>query len=131
MVLLAFDYGSKRIGMAAIGGEYTYPTAVKTFQNTERFYIDLKYFVNRFKPQTIIVGLPRNLDGEETDQTKLCREFAKRLEEYKVPVVLQDETLSSERANTRLKQLTLKERRKKLDSMAAQIILEDYIRDAA
>jgi putative Holliday junction resolvase len=130
-VMLAFDYGSRRIGVATLGGEYSSPTALKTLQNTDNLDNEIKEIIKSYKPKKIIVGLPRNLDGEETGQSKLCREFAGRLEKHKVPIVLYDETLSTERASSRLGPLKPIARRNLLDSMAAQIILEDYIRHAA
>lgn len=127
-VLLAFDYGSQRIGVAI--SNRARPIALKTIKNSDSLEHDIQALVDEYKPSKFVVGLPRNLDGEETKQTQLCREFAKYLEKYKLPVALYDETLSSERAASRLGPLTIHARRKKIDAMAAQIILEDYIRHA-
>lgn len=126
-VILAFDYGSRRVGVATIGGNFDSPTAQVVIGNTPGLQVEIKDLITKYKPRKLLVGLPHNLDGEETDQSKLCREFAKDLERYKLPVILYDETLSSERAKERLGKVSRKIRHQQLDALAAQIILEDYL----
>jgi len=126
-VILAFDYGNRRIGVAASGGAFGQPTAQLTIQHSDSLQADIEKLIQEYKPKKLVVGLPHNLEGEETQQSKLCREFAQSLERYKLPVVVYDETLSSERALSRLGKTSRKDRKDRLDAMAAQIILEDYI----
>jgi putative Holliday junction resolvase len=130
-VILAFDYGERRIGVAAGGGKFGKPTRQRVLKNSLGVNVDIKNLIAEYKPRLLVVGLPHNLDGEETNQSAKCREFASSLEEYKIPVVLYDETLSSERARDRLGTHSHKAQREDIDSMAAQIILEDYIAYAA
>ena len=74
----------------------------------------------------IVVGLPRSLNGQETNQSKYVRDFARiNLKEHNF--VWQDETLSTVSAQSRMKQMGFEKQPVMLDSVAACIILEDYI----
>jgi putative Holliday junction resolvase len=80
---------------------------------------------------TLVLGLPLYTDGTESEMTKTVRNFAKNLEEKtQLPVILQDETLSSFEAEDRMKnspQYNFKVDPKKIDELAASIILEDFL----
>ncbi len=127
---LAFDYGSQRIGVAIGGGKLGRPQALTIINNDKLSMSTIQTLIKEHKPTKLIVGLPHNLDGEETAQSKECRKFAHQLEEFKTPVVLYDESLSSERAEHRLGLLPLRKKKRQLDAVSAQIILEDYIAHA-
>ena len=78
----------------------------------------------------MVIGWPRRLDGSATDQTKLVEAFAGAIEaQITVPVVLQDERLSSHEAESRLaaRESDWRKRKVKLDAAAAAIILQDYL----
>ncbi len=78
----------------------------------------------------IVVGLPRRLSGEETDQSRICREFATAIGALTgLDVRMQDERLSSREAEALLArdERDWRERKKKLDALAAAIILQDYL----
>lgn len=78
----------------------------------------------------IVVGLPRRLNGADTDQTQPARAFASALEtETGLPVQLQDERLSSREAESRLARRERDWRRRKamLDAAAAAVILQDFL----
>ena len=78
----------------------------------------------------VVVGLPRRLNGEDTDQTQPAREFAEAIHELTgLPVSLQDERLSSREAESRLaiKEKDWRRRKEKLDAAAAAVILQDYL----
>ena len=78
----------------------------------------------------LVVGLPRNLEGDDSAQTKLVRTFAAELGELTgLPVILQDEALTSEEAKQRLRQVSQKEivAKRLVDQVAASIILQDYL----
>ena len=85
--------------------------------------------------EAVVIGWPRRLDGSPTDQTDARRGVRARLEaQIAVPVVLQDERLSSHEAESRLaaRESDWRKRKAKLDAAAAAIILQDYLdgRDA-
>ncbi len=80
--------------------------------------------------QAIVVGLPRRLNGSDTDQTQPARDFAQALAALTgLDVPLQDERLSSHEAEARLAEREPDWRRRKaqLDAASAAIILQDYL----
>lgn len=80
--------------------------------------------------EAIVVGLPRRLDGSDNDQTPVARVLAAELERLTgLPVVLQDERLSSHEADERLARTERDWRKRKtqIDAVAAAIILQDYL----
>lgn len=79
---------------------------------------------------TIIVGLPKRLDGSPNDMTVPVQQFAARLQTRTgLLVVLQDERLTSHEAESRLavREKDWRARKAKLDAAAAAIILQDYL----
>jgi len=78
----------------------------------------------------IVVGLPRRLDGTPNEMTPRVQAFAEQLRAAsRLPVVLQDERLSSREAESRLalRDKDWRSRKKKLDAAAAAIVLQDYL----
>jgi putative Holliday junction resolvase len=78
----------------------------------------------------VVMGLPRRLDGTETDETAHVRAMAERLRSLVgAPVVLQDERLTSREAESRLalRERNWRKRKARLDAAAAAIILQDYL----
>jgi putative Holliday junction resolvase len=79
---------------------------------------------------SVVVGLPRRLDGSANDMTPRVQAFAEQLRTASgLPVVLQDERLSSREAESRLalREKDWRARKKKLDAAAASVILQDYL----
>jgi len=79
---------------------------------------------------TVVVGLPRRLDGSANDMTPVVERFAGALHDrLALPVVLQDERLSSREAESRLalREKDWRARKERLDAAAAAIILQDYL----
>ena len=122
--VLAFDFGLKRIGVAV--GEPELRTAhplpaVSRFQQIE-------HLVDEWKPSSLVVGLPTSVQGEAHKMTRQAEDFARRLEKrFKLPVARVDERFTSVEAESRLKGL----KNKAVDSVAAQLILEQYFDQAA
>lgn len=80
--------------------------------------------------EAIVLGLPRRLDGTDNDQTPIVRVFAAELARVtSLPVILQDERLSSHEAESRLavRERDWRKRKARLDAAAAAIILQDYL----
>ena len=78
----------------------------------------------------IVVGLPRRLDGRDTDQTPNVRLFGEALEVITgLPVIYQDERLTSVEAEAQLAQREKdwKKRKQQIDAVAAAIILQDFL----
>lgn len=89
------------------------------------YWQQLEHLIIEHQVDELVVGLPRSLDGGETDQTKAARFFAVELATFKLPIHLQDEAGTSELARERIgKKLTAKGQ---IDAEAAAIILQDYL----
>jgi putative Holliday junction resolvase len=118
--LIALDIGHKRIGVARANTIAKLAIPVATLANNSSFLKELSDIISEFGGDVIVVGLPRSLNGNETDQSRYTRQFvADNLASYKI--IWQDETLSTEQA----KQLNGPHG---IDADAACIILEDYLK---
>jgi putative Holliday junction resolvase len=78
----------------------------------------------------IVIGLPRRLSGEDTDQTARVRKLAALLaDQVAIPITLQDERLTSHQADELLarRERDWRKRKPQLDVMAAALILQDFL----
>jgi putative holliday junction resolvase len=129
--VLAFDFGEKRIGVAV--GETLLKVAhplliIDTELNDARF-AQIAELIQEWRACLLVVGLPMHMDGEAHLLTNLCKKFAQRLEgRFNLPVVMQDERLSSHEAEQNLTAAGVKARKQKalIDAVAAQTILQSY-----
>ena len=126
---LGIDFGDVRVGLAlARDGEF--PIRMQVVKNDEHLLGRISYIIDKHDIKEIVLGLPRNLDGEDTQQTKKVRKFGKELEKhFQVPIVLQDEADTSSQARIRLRVngFNQEEIEKWVDSEAAVMILEDRL----
>jgi putative Holliday junction resolvase len=122
--LLGLDIGEKRIGVARVNLTAKIPEPLTTLINDASFAKNIANLVKEHEIDALVVGLPRNMNGEVTEQTDIVKKFVtENLSEFKV--IYQDETLSSVEADTRLGNLRVP--KAEIDSLAASIILEDYL----
>ena len=122
--VLAFDFGLKRIGVAV--GEPELRTAHPLPAIAQ--FRDIENLVKEWNPAALVVGLPTSAQGEPHKMTRQAEDFARRLEKrFKLPVARVDERFTSVEAESRLKGL----KNKAVDSVAAQLILEQYFDQAA
>jgi putative Holliday junction resolvase len=128
--ILALDVGGRRVGMAMADAEVRFAHPFDTVEYTAEIFEQIEKIVQDHNVKTIVVGLPRGLDGQRTMQTDSIEKFALELKQsLDVPVVLQDEALTSVKAESEL-QAKLKHgvyNKSDVDSLAATYILEDYI----
>ena len=122
--VLAFDFGLKRIGVAVgepeLGTAHPLP-AITDFSAVQKL-------VEEWKPSALVVGLPTSAHGEPHKMTRQAEDFARRLERrFKLPVARVDERYTSVEAESKLRGL----KKKAVDSVAAQLILEQYFDAAA
>lgn len=138
--VLGVDFGGRRIGLALsdatalLATPHSVVPAAASPDASARAIATLLAAASDLDPlgevAAIVVGLPRRLSGEDTDQTPIVREFAKRLGAHTgLPVALQDERLSSREAESRLaiRDRDWRSRKAKLDAAAAAVILQDYL----
>ncbi len=132
MRALGIDYGMKRVGLALSDGlgllAHPYATLERTTR--ERLFADLLAIVAKEGVQTIVLGLPQALNGQDTETTRQVRNFSESLRRRTdVPVVFQDEAFSSTEAERILRDGGRRGRKIKavLDQQAAVVILNDYL----
>ena len=124
--LLGLDIGEKRVGVARVSLPARLPQTLATLNNDYTFLDNLKNIIKEHQIDALVVGLPRNLNGQETDQTAFVYDFCnKYLQALNLPIIMQDETLSSRVAEDRLK--GQKYQKADIDALAATVILEDYL----
>jgi putative holliday junction resolvase len=119
--VLAFDFGLKRIGVAVGEAELRIAHPLPAVSRIE----DIKPLVSEWRPARLVVGLPVREAGEHP-LAKRVERFARQLEgRFRLPVARVDERFTSVEAESRLRGA----RRKAVDSVAAQLILEQYFDD--
>ena len=134
--LLAFDFGTKRIGVAvgnSISGTAQPLITLHGEQNEQRFAA-IEALVREWQPAALVVGLPGNDDGTPHELTRLCRRFAQRLKgRFDLPVILVDERYTSAAASSQLTGMGIHCIKQKplLDQVAAQQILQAYFDEPA
>jgi putative pre-16S rRNA nuclease len=135
-VILAFDYGTKRIGIASGDTLTRTARALTTLErnNNAMPWPTVDKLVREYQPAQLVVGLPWNMDGTPTLLTDASRAFAAELKaRYGKPVALVDERLSSREAESQLRDARasgLKKRRNThadVDKIAARILLEQWL----
>lgn len=126
--ILALDIGTVRIGVARANLIARIPEALTTIANDENTLSALQEIIAEYEIDTLVVGLPRNMEGLETKQTKYVQEFCeKTLIQLNIPIVFQDETLTSVAAEAELEKPGKITPKANVDARAAEIILDDYL----
>jgi putative Holliday junction resolvase len=127
--LLAFDFGLKRIGVAVgepqLGIAHPLPAIVAS--GSARFTA-VEKLLAEWRPAGLVVGVPLSTQGVPHLVTRQAERFARQLEgRYRLPVARVDERYTSVEAESRLRGL----KKKAIDSVAAQLILEQYMHEHA
>jgi putative holliday junction resolvase len=142
-VILAIDYGKKRLGLALSDefGVTSRPYATWTRINRRRDLARLRGLVRLEKVRLIVVGLPLHLNGTPSEMSEEAKSFAARVEKaLGLPVEMMDERLSSWEAHETLARMSASKSARRdssgrtdtkkktpLDDIAAAIILRDYL----
>lgn len=135
-ILLGFDFGTKRIGVAvgnSISGTARPLTTLHGEHNGHRFAA-IAELIREWEPSALVVGLPCHDDGTPHELTRLCRRFAQRLEgRFDLPTLLVDERYTSTAASSQLAEMGIRGIKQKplLDQVAAQQILQAYFDEPA
>ena len=130
---LGFDFGLKRIG-AAVGQTLTgsaSPLGVVMVRGGEPDWEAIAGLIGEWRPASLVVGLPYNMDLSEQEMTQKARHFAAELSKrFPLPVHTVDERLSSREAEAALKERRQQGRkritREDIDGAAACVILESW-----
>jgi putative Holliday junction resolvase len=119
--ILGIDYGSKRIGLAISDESQTFARELDILSPKE-FWWQIKNIIKDNQISQIVLGWPLNMSGEMTEKTKEVENFKLELESKTgVLVEIMDERLSSKMAEN------ISGSKKNLDSLAAQILLQNYL----
>jgi putative holliday junction resolvase len=128
--IIALDVGGQRIGVASANSIARIASPFVTLINTDHVMEEIKQLASDQATQTIVVGLPRGLSGQETDQTTIVRQFVEQLGQVvDVPLEFQDEALTSQKAEQELQSRGKPYAKGDIDALAATYILEDYLSD--
>ncbi len=128
--ILALDVGAVRVGVARASSTVRLAEPLTTLANDETIWQRLDQLCEEHAAQQLVVGLPRNLSGEDTAQTTFARAFADELAKHtSLPIRLQDEALTSKKAEDELSQRNKPFSKADVDALAATYILEDYLND--
>ncbi|XKH02081.1 Holliday junction resolvase RuvX [Marinobacter nauticus] len=132
--ILAFDFGTRRIGVAA-GQEMLgtgQPVAMIPARDGIPDWQDIEKLLAEWRPDIVLVGLPLNMDDTENDMCARARKFGKRLHgRYHVPVEMVDERLTSFEAKSDVMAAggSRDFGRHGVDDRAAVLILETWCRE--
>jgi putative holliday junction resolvase len=129
---LGLDIGRRRIGVAGCDGTGLIATGLATLhrRSFEQLVADLQQIVQTRQAQTLVVGLPLTMDGEEGFQARQVRKLAEGLSRaLGLPVVYVDERLSSVEAEQlmRAEGISVAQEKALIDRKAAAIILQRWL----
>jgi putative Holliday junction resolvase len=121
---LGLDVGLKRTGIARASGAARIAQPLLTVKTTD-VLSTLKELIKEHEVSAIVIGLPRNLRGDETPQTTWVRDFVVHIKnKIDLPFYWQDEALTSRMAEAKK---AVHKQVHDIDSLAAAIILQDFL----
>lgn len=131
-VLLGIDYGTKRVGVSVCDREQRIASPLHNHQR-QGIQGDARFFrgvVDEFRPVGLVVGLPVHMSGDESQKSREARSFGKWLQDTTgLPIAFHDERFTSAHAESLLLQteMTKKQRKARMDKLAAQILLQNFL----
>lgn len=132
MIILSVDYGDKRTGIAVCDKLeiLASPVCVLKEWNAESLAESIIDIAKEKKAEKIVVGLPKNMDGSKGFRAEACEALGDLLRsKCDIPVVFWDERLTTVSAHRILSDNNVRGKKRKsvVDSVAAEIILQNYI----
>ena len=131
---LGLDLGTKTLGVSVSDITNTIATTVGIIrfdsEDYEKTYEPLKKIIDEYSITDIVLGLPKNMNNSIGFRGEATLEYKRLLEEwFKINVIMQDERLTTVEATNYMLEANLsrKKRKKKIDSLAATIILQTYL----
>lgn len=127
---LALDVGQVRIGLATGNDVASIASVLTTVPNDENLITTLQEVVIVESIDELVVGLPRGLNGQDTNQTDYIHDFVSQLKTvFDKPIHLQDEALTSVKAEQELESRGKPYQKGDIDALSAVYILEDYFKE--
>ena len=129
MRVLGIDYGTKRVGIAISDATGTIANPYITLTNDHRLVEEITKITNNYQIKTIVLGLPKHMNNDQSIIGDKVLELKVTLEENNLNVVLVDERRTSSEANRIMRENNSrkKNRKEKIDALAASIILQTYL----
>ena len=129
MKIIGLDVGERRIGLAVADAGVRIAIPDCTLEVDGNELEQIFQIAKSYRTKLFVVGMPRNVAGQETAQSQFVRQFAMALQDYipEARVKFQDETLTSVEAEKRLKARKRRYQKAEIDAEAASIILQDFI----
>ena len=135
MRIMGLDVGSRTVGIAVsdpMGWTAQGVEIIRINEDKEEFGFDrLKELVDQYEVEKFVVGLPKNMNNSIGPRAEASMSYGKKIEElYDIPVVYQDERLTTVQAERMLVEQanTSRAKRKKvIDTVAAVMILQNYL----
>ena len=134
MRILGFDLGTRTLGISISDETETISSVYDTLRfedsNYDSIIPKIKEIVSKENVSKIVLGLPKNMNNSLGDRALTTLEFKKKLDdEIGIEVIMQDERLSTVEATNYMLEsdISRKKRKKKIDSLAANIILQTYL----
>ncbi|MDC0864477.1 Holliday junction resolvase RuvX [Rickettsiaceae bacterium] len=130
--IISIDYGKRKIGIAISDPNHniSMPLCLIDTSSEKKQLQQIIDLIKKHDACTVVMGMPINMDGTQSDQTLAILKFADRLSTHiNIPIFMQDERLTSKAADNLLKSLDLKrkQRNQKDDIIAASMILETVL----
>lgn len=132
MRAIGMDYGSVTLGVSISDESKMIANPLETlrYENMEELLLKIDVFFDKYKIDEIVLGNPINLDGTVSTRSVETLKFRDILvKRYAVPVIMQDERLTTVIVNNMLIQnnTSRKNRKKVVDKLAATVILQSYL----
>lgn len=134
--ILAFDYGTKRTGLAVSDPMQMIATPAGTVDTAE-LHLWLAKYLGTETVDLFVVGMPSRFSGEDTHATEPVREFIGKLQALypQIPVITMDERLSSREARNSMmlsgQNKSKRKDKKLLDTVSATLILQTYLQSVS
>ena len=134
MKYLGLDLGTRTLGLSISDLTHTIASTYKTIRYEENDYDyllqELKKIIEQEKIERLVLGLPKNMNNPIGESAERCLNFKKLLEDnLNIQVEMQDERLTTVEAHNYMIEANMsrKKRKQKIDSLAANIILQTYL----
>lgn len=134
MRYLGLDLGTRTLGISISDTTMTIASTLKTIRFKENDYDslmpELKSIIDEYNISKIVLGFPKNMNNTVGERCVTTQNFQEKLiNEFNIEVVMQDERLTTKEATNYMLEadISRKKRKKKIDSLAANIILQTYL----
>ena len=135
MVIISFDVGARKIGVAICDKNQTFASPLKTLINNNNLDFELKKIFEKYNPEKVLIGNPVNMDGSKNPDTDFVEKFTDKLKKIfpGMEIIFWDERMTSKDAEEMMIKFDVsrKKRKEKIDMVAAAIILRSYMDNLA